>query len=101
MDLPQDRAHDHVDNIMKHVKDLLIHLRRLFLVEDVCESVKFGLFLWALTYVGEYVSGTTLIILGKLDFLLLCHCTKLCTLKLQNTAAVYIVLGAVFRIRLG
>jgi len=61
LDLPQDRAHDHVDTVLKHLKDLLNHLRRLFLVEDYVESIKFFLFLWALTYVGEYVSGTTLI----------------------------------------
>jgi Ca2+/Na+ antiporter len=64
LDLPQDRAHEHIDSVMKHVKDLLLHLRRLFLVENICESVKFGLFLWSLTYVGEYVCGTTLIILA-------------------------------------
>jgi len=64
VDLPQERAHEHVDNVLKYVKDLLSHLRRLFLVENICESVKFGLFLWSLTYVGEYVSGTTLIILA-------------------------------------
>lgn len=64
LDLQQDRAHDHVDSILKQVKELLIQLRRLFLVENVIESVKFGLFLWSLTYVGEYISGTTLVILA-------------------------------------
>jgi len=64
MDFPQDRAHDHVDTLLKHAKDVLIQLRRLFLIENICESVKFGLFLWSLTYVGEYVSGTTLIMLA-------------------------------------
>jgi len=64
VDLPQERAHEHVDNVLKHVKDLISHLRRLFLVENICESVKFGLFLWSLTYVGEYVCGTTLVILA-------------------------------------
>jgi len=64
VDLPQDRAHDHVDTVLKNVKELINHLRRLFLVEDIRESVKFGLFLWALTYVGEYVTGTTLVILA-------------------------------------
>jgi len=64
LDLPQDKAHDHVDGLMKHAKELLVHLRRLFLVENYCESIKFALFLWSLTYVGEYVSGTTLVILA-------------------------------------
>jgi len=64
VDLPQDRAHDHVDTILSNVKELLNHLRRLFLVENTVESAKFGLFLWALTHVGEYVTGTTLVILA-------------------------------------
>lgn len=64
VDLPQDRAHDHVDTVLKNVKDLLNHLRRLLFVEDIRESVKFGLFLWSLTYVGEYVTGTMLVILA-------------------------------------
>jgi hypothetical protein len=64
VDLPQDQAHDHVDTFLKNVKELINHLRSLFLVENTAESVKFGIFLWALTYVGEYVTGTTLVILA-------------------------------------
>ncbi|GBP80167.1 Reticulon-3-A [Eumeta japonica] len=37
---------------------------RLFLVEDLVDSLKFGVLLWCLTYVGACFNGITLIILG-------------------------------------
>jgi hypothetical protein len=64
VDLKQDRAHDHVDTALKNVKELINHTRRLFLIENPSESIKFGIFLWSLTYVGEYVTGTCLVILA-------------------------------------
>jgi len=64
VDLPQGNAHDHVDTVMNSAKELAKHLRRLFLVENIYETLKFGAFLWALTYVGDYVTGTTLILLA-------------------------------------
>jgi reticulon-1 len=47
----------------------LVELRRLFLVEDLVDSVKFGLVLWVLTYIGSWFNGLTLVILGKRRFL--------------------------------
>lgn len=38
---------------------------RLFLVEDLVDSLKFGVLLWCLTYVGACFNGITLIILGQ------------------------------------
>jgi len=64
LDLPQDRVHEQVDVFLKHTKDLLHQLRRLFFVEDLCDTLKFALLLWALTYVGAYFSGTALTILA-------------------------------------
>lgn len=71
MDMPQDRVHEQVDVFLKNSKDLIHQLRRLFFVEDICDTLKFALLLWALTYVGAYLSGTALAILGKQSSLLL------------------------------
>ncbi|XP_028037128.1 reticulon-1-A isoform X4 [Bombyx mandarina] len=47
-----------------HLNAALYELRRLFLVEDLVDSLKFGVLLWCLTYVGACFNGITLIILG-------------------------------------
>ncbi|CAG0879384.1 unnamed protein product [Darwinula stevensoni] len=39
-------------------------LRRLFLIDNIFESIKFALLLWGLTYIGAWFNGLTLIILG-------------------------------------
>ena len=41
----------------------VLELRRLFLVDDMFESMKFGLSLWFLTYIGSWFNAMTLIIL--------------------------------------
>ncbi|XP_047995857.1 reticulon-1-A isoform X1 [Leguminivora glycinivorella] len=41
-----------------------LFLLQLFLVEDLVDSLKFGVLLWCLTYVGACFNGMTLIILG-------------------------------------
>merc|ERR1711872_128394 len=45
---------------------LFLHgdLRRLVLVEDMIDSIKFGIFLWVMTYIGAWFNGLTLLILG-------------------------------------
>lgn len=62
--LPEEKVHDLADVIMKHVSCALREFRRLFLVEDIVDSLKFGLLLWVLTYIGAWFNGMTLIILG-------------------------------------
>lgn len=42
-------------------------LRRLFLVEDLVDTLKFGGVLWCLTYLGSWFNGMTLVIIGTLD----------------------------------
>jgi hypothetical protein len=39
-------------------------LRRLFLVDNMLDTLKFGLSLWCLTYIGSWFNATTLIILA-------------------------------------
>jgi len=61
--VPQDRVHAQVDVLVEHGQMLAKSLRRLFLVEDILDTVKFGLLLWAFTYIGGWFSGLTLVIL--------------------------------------
>jgi len=63
IDLPADRVHDITDLVLKHVTSCLKALRRLFLVEDLVDSLKFALGLWVCTYVGSWFDDMTLIIL--------------------------------------
>merc|ERR1712172_13363 len=39
-------------------------LRRLFLVENMVDTLKFGVSLWMLTYIGSWFNMLTLVILG-------------------------------------
>jgi len=62
--LPEDKVHEIADCVMSHASCTLRELRRLFLVEDMIDSIKFGLVLWVLTYIGAWFNGMTLIILA-------------------------------------
>merc|ERR1711950_37000 len=42
----------------------LVELRRLFLVESMADSVKFGLSLWVLTYIGSWFNAMTLVLMS-------------------------------------
>merc|ERR1712176_721547 len=42
----------------------LLELRRLFMVENMLDSIKFGLSLWVLTYIGSWFNAMTLLIMG-------------------------------------
>lgn len=50
--------------LISHVNKVMIQLRRLFLVEDLIDSAKFGGILYFLTYLGSWFNGLTLVILG-------------------------------------
>lgn len=63
--IPEDRVHQQVENVVQHVVNLLVQLRRLFLVENVVDTLKFAVLLWALTYVGACLSVMALVIIGK------------------------------------
>ncbi|MCP9264436.1 Reticulon-like protein [Dirofilaria immitis] len=64
--LPKEKVHQQVDALIEHVQFIVNKLRRLFLVESIMDSVKFGLLLWALTYVSCWFSGLSLLILALL-----------------------------------
>merc|ERR1739836_177794 len=42
----------------------LLELRRLFLVENMLDSIKFGLSLWVLTYIGSWFNAMTLVLIS-------------------------------------
>lgn len=65
MTLPAEKVQEIADLSAARLNATLLELRRLFLVEDLVDSFKFGLALWALTYVGSWFNGITLVILGK------------------------------------
>ncbi|XP_028830374.1 reticulon-1-A-like isoform X2 [Denticeps clupeoides] len=53
-----------VEKIQLYATCLLKELRRLFLVQDLVDSVKFAVLMWLLTYVGALFNGLTLLILA-------------------------------------
>lgn len=63
--LPAEKVHEVADVAVAHLNAAVCELRRLFLVEDFVDSLKFGILLWCLTYVGSWFNGMTLIIIGK------------------------------------
>ncbi|XP_011268268.1 reticulon-1 isoform X1 [Camponotus floridanus] len=62
--LPAEKVHEVADVAVAHANAAFSELRRLFLVEDFVDSLKFGVLLWCLTYVGSWFNGMTLIIIG-------------------------------------
>ncbi|XP_043662798.1 reticulon-1 isoform X3 [Drosophila teissieri] len=68
LELDLTLSHEKVQNIagvaVAHINGFISELRRLFLVEDIIDSIKFGLLLWAFTFVGAWFNGMTLVILA-------------------------------------
>jgi len=62
--LPSDKVHEATDVFISQINSTVGELKRLFLVEDLVDSVKFGCLLWCLTYLGSWFNGLTLVILG-------------------------------------
>ncbi|XP_027013761.2 reticulon-4b isoform X1 [Tachysurus fulvidraco] len=62
--LPDDVVRKYSDVALGRVNTAINELRRLFLVEDLVDSLKFAVLMWILTYVGALFNGLTLLILG-------------------------------------
>ncbi|XP_031785771.1 reticulon-1 isoform X4 [Nasonia vitripennis] len=62
--LPAEKVHEVADIAVANANAAVSELRRLFLVEDIVDSLKFGIVLWSLTYLGAWFNGMTLIIIG-------------------------------------
>lgn len=63
VDIPKDKAVEAVEACVDQINCLTKELKRLFLVEDIIDSIKFGLLLWVLSYVGAWFNALTLLII--------------------------------------
>ncbi|GFN85594.1 reticulon-like protein [Plakobranchus ocellatus] len=64
IELKEEKLKSVIDQVLKNVNATTSEVRRLFLIEDLVDSIKFGLLLWVLTYIGSWFNGMTLIILS-------------------------------------
>ncbi|KAK7154820.1 hypothetical protein R3I93_009692 [Phoxinus phoxinus] len=62
--IPTETVHKYSDTVLVHINTVVKELRRLFLVEDLVDSLKFAVLMWILTYVGALFNGLTILILG-------------------------------------
>ncbi|KFP06455.1 Reticulon-1 [Calypte anna] len=64
MNLSQDQVQKYTDCLQLYVNSTVKELRRLFLVQDLVDSLKFAVLMWLLTYVGALFNGLTLLIMA-------------------------------------
>merc|ERR1712228_749018 len=62
--IPADTISSAAPCLANTVNTAVFELRRLFLVEDMVDTIKFGLSLWLLTYIGSWFNMLTLLILA-------------------------------------
>lgn len=87
--VPADTIAELAPCLANQINSSVTELRRLFLVENMVDTIKFGLSLWLLTYVGTWFNALTLVILGWIVAF------TLPKLYLNNQAQVDEVLGKV------
>nr|XP_045039403.2 reticulon-3 isoform X3 [Desmodus rotundus] len=64
--LSSEAFHSYVNAALAHINKALKLVIRLFLVEDLVDSLKLAVFMWLMTYVGAVFNGITLLILAEL-----------------------------------
>ncbi|XP_063293788.1 reticulon-3 [Pelobates fuscus] len=64
--LSSDSIQKKINASLAHINRASKHIIRLFLVEDLIDSLKLALLMWLMTYVGAVFNGITLLILGVL-----------------------------------
>ncbi|XP_061089807.1 reticulon-3 isoform X3 [Conger conger] len=64
--IPPETFHKHVDSCLCCVNRALKYLSRLFLVEDLVDSLKLAVLMWLMTYVGAVFNGITILILADI-----------------------------------
>ncbi|XP_014999287.3 reticulon-1 isoform X1 [Macaca mulatta] len=62
--LSQEQIQKYTDCLQFYVNSTLKELRRLFLVQDLVDSLKFAVLMWLLTYVGALFNGLTLLLMA-------------------------------------
>lgn len=58
--------HNYMNTSLVYVNKALKKVIRLFLVEDLVDSLKLAVLMWLMTYIGAVFNGITLLILGLL-----------------------------------
>ncbi|XP_052416619.1 reticulon-3 isoform X1 [Carassius gibelio] len=64
--VPPETFRKHVDTCLTHVNRVLKKMSRLFLVEDLVDSLKLAVVMWLMTYVGAVFNGITILILADI-----------------------------------
>ncbi|XP_055084869.1 reticulon-3 [Periophthalmus magnuspinnatus] len=64
--IPPETFRKHVDASLSYINRALKQLSRLFLVEDLVDSLKLAVVMWLLTYVGAVFNGITILILADI-----------------------------------
>jgi hypothetical protein len=62
--LSQEKVQNIAGVAVAHLNGFTTELRRLILVEDLVDSIKFGVILWVMTYIGGWLNGMTLVLLA-------------------------------------
>merc|ERR1711994_993595 len=62
--IPTDNLSDFTSCAASKLNTGVAELRRLFLVDNMVDTIKFGLSLWCLTYIGAWFNAMTLVILA-------------------------------------
>jgi len=61
--LSSDKVLELTDSLVTKLNAFLKKLKSVFLVEDIVETLKFGVAMYMLTYVGRIINGLTILIL--------------------------------------
>ncbi|XP_072544024.1 reticulon-3 isoform X3 [Salminus brasiliensis] len=61
--VPPETFRKHVDVCLTYINCALKQMSRLFLVEDLVDSLKLAVVMWLMTYVGAVFNGITILIL--------------------------------------
>ncbi|XP_040886832.1 reticulon-3 isoform X2 [Toxotes jaculatrix] len=64
--IPPETFRKHVDASLTYINRALKQMSRLFLVEDLVDSLKLAVAMWLLTYVGAVFNGITILILADI-----------------------------------
>ncbi|XP_071064946.1 reticulon-4 isoform X2 [Dasypus novemcinctus] len=65
--ISEELVQKYSNSALGHVNCTMKELRRLFLVDDLVDSLKFAVLMWVFTYVGALFNGLTLLILALIS----------------------------------
>jgi len=61
--IPAESVNEYANKATDKLNCAIKELRRLFMVENMLDSIKFGLSLWVMTYIGSWFNAMTLFIM--------------------------------------